>query len=79
MYKEELLDKPAMLVINKMDTEGAKEKYLEIKNQLENLDGRLLQGCIWVYIESTYNNINNKMCMKKILIFFRIRHNMILR
>lgn len=46
LYKEELLDKPAMLVINKMDTEGAKEKYLEIKNQLENLDGRLLQGCI---------------------------------
>lgn len=44
MYKEELLDKPAMLVINKMDTEGAKEKYLEIKNQLENLDGRLLVG-----------------------------------
>lgn len=33
-----------MLVINKMDTEGAKEKYLEIKNQLENLDGRLLAG-----------------------------------
>lgn len=25
-----------------MDTEGANEKYLEIKNQLENLDGRLL-------------------------------------
>lgn len=42
-----------MLVINKMDTEGAKEKYLEIKNQLENLDGRLLQGCIKVYIECT--------------------------
>lgn len=31
-----------MLIINKMDTEGANEKYLEIKNQLENLDGRLL-------------------------------------
>jgi len=25
-----------------MDTEGANEKYLEIKNQLEHLDGRLL-------------------------------------
>ncbi|KAF0764543.1 GTP-binding protein 10 [Aphis craccivora] len=42
LYKEELLDKPAMLVINKMDTEGAKEKYLEIKNQLENLDDAIL-------------------------------------
>lgn len=29
-----------MLVINKMDTEGAKEKYLGIKEQLENLDGK---------------------------------------
>ncbi|VVC30267.1 Hypothetical protein CINCED_3A020833 [Cinara cedri] len=38
LYKKELLDKPALLVINKMDTEGAKEKYLEIKDQLENLD-----------------------------------------
>lgn len=28
-----------MLLINKMDTEGAKEKYLEIKDQLKNLDG----------------------------------------
>uniref|UniRef100_A0A2S2R3Y2 GTP-binding protein 10 n=1 Tax=Sipha flava TaxID=143950 RepID=A0A2S2R3Y2_9HEMI len=42
LYKEELLDKPAMLLINKMDTEGAKEKYLEIKDQLENLDEALL-------------------------------------
>lgn len=31
-----------MLIINKMDTEGANEKYLEIKNQLEHLDGELL-------------------------------------
>lgn len=31
-----------MLIINKMDTEGANEKYLEVKNQLEHLDGRLL-------------------------------------
>jgi len=28
-----------MLVINKMDTEGAMEKYLGIKEQLEHLDG----------------------------------------
>lgn len=27
-----------MLLINKMDTEGADEKYLEIKDQIENLE-----------------------------------------
>lgn len=42
LYKEELLDKPAMLLINKMDTEGAEEKYLEIKNQLEHLDDAII-------------------------------------
>lgn len=28
-----------MLLINKMDTQGANEKYLKIKEKLENLDG----------------------------------------
>lgn len=28
-----------MLLINKMDTEGAEEKYSEIENQIKNLDG----------------------------------------
>ncbi|XP_050533736.1 GTP-binding protein 10 homolog [Daktulosphaira vitifoliae] len=38
LYKEDLLEKPAMLLINKMDTEGAKEKYLEIQEKIENLN-----------------------------------------
>ncbi|XP_050429870.1 GTP-binding protein 10 homolog [Adelges cooleyi] len=38
LYKEQLLDKPALLLVNKMDTEGAKDKYLEIKENLENLE-----------------------------------------
>jgi len=38
LYKDELLNKPAVLLINKMDTDGAKDKYLDIKRQLENLD-----------------------------------------
>lgn len=45
LYRKELLDKPAVLVINKMDTQGSNEKYLEIKDQLENLDGRYIVLC----------------------------------
>ncbi|XP_050514321.1 GTP-binding protein 10 [Diabrotica virgifera virgifera] len=39
MYNETLLSKPAMMVINKMDTEGAVEKFQEIKEQLKHLEG----------------------------------------
>jgi len=42
MYKEELLDKPAMLLINKMDLPGAEEKFEEIRPHLENLKGSFL-------------------------------------
>ncbi|KAI7815086.1 GTP-binding protein, partial [Rhyzopertha dominica] len=41
LYNEELLGKPAMLLINKIDTEGAVEKYKEIKDCLHNLSGVL--------------------------------------
>lgn len=40
MYKEELLDKPALLAINKMDVPGAEEKFQELMKQLENPQGR---------------------------------------
>ncbi|KAL1512507.1 hypothetical protein ABEB36_002089 [Hypothenemus hampei] len=36
LYNEELLKKPSVLVINKMDTEGSVEKYKEIKPHLLN-------------------------------------------
>ncbi|XP_037562086.1 GTP-binding protein 10 [Dermacentor silvarum] len=38
MYKEDLLTKPAILAVNKMDTEGAMEKYEELLEQLEKQD-----------------------------------------
>ena len=34
LYKPELLDKPAMLVVNKMDTPSAAEAWLELKRRL---------------------------------------------
>ncbi|TTB12804.1 GTP-binding protein 10 [Bagarius yarrelli] len=36
LYKEELLSKPAILVVNKMDLPEAKEKFRELETQLEN-------------------------------------------
>ncbi|CAI9539606.1 unnamed protein product [Staurois parvus] len=36
LYKEELLDKPVLLAVNKMDVPGAEEKFAELVKQLEN-------------------------------------------
>ncbi|XP_076387838.1 GTP-binding protein 10 homolog isoform X1 [Megachile rotundata] len=37
LYKPDLLDKPAMIIINKMDTERANEIYEDVKTKLQNL------------------------------------------
>ncbi|XP_045470593.1 GTP-binding protein 10 [Harmonia axyridis] len=37
LYKPELIDKPSLIIINKMDVEGAEEKYNQIKEDLKNL------------------------------------------
>ncbi|XP_068615987.1 GTP-binding protein 10 [Brachionichthys hirsutus] len=36
LYKEELVLKPALLVVNKMDLPGAEDKLMELKEQLQN-------------------------------------------
>ncbi|KAH6939422.1 hypothetical protein HPB50_017820 [Hyalomma asiaticum] len=38
LYKEDLLTKPAILAVNKMDTEGAMDKYEELLEQLQKQD-----------------------------------------
>lgn len=40
LYREELLSKPAVLVINKMDLPEAQNKLRELQEQLENQEGR---------------------------------------
>lgn len=40
MYKEELVLKPALLVVNKMDLPDAEGKLEELKEQLQNPDGK---------------------------------------
>nr|CAD7578803.1 unnamed protein product [Timema californicum] len=43
LYKEDLLEKPAVLVVNKMDSEGADEKLRAIQSHLKDLAGASLQ------------------------------------
>uniref|UniRef100_G3PF73 GTP-binding protein 10 n=1 Tax=Gasterosteus aculeatus TaxID=69293 RepID=G3PF73_GASAC len=38
LYKEELVSKPALLVVNKMDLPDAEDKLAELKQQLQNPD-----------------------------------------
>lgn len=40
LYKEELLGKPAILVINKMDLPEAQGRLRELEAHLENQEGR---------------------------------------
>lgn len=40
LYKEELLSKPALLVVNKMDLPDAEDKLAELKEQLEKPGGK---------------------------------------
>ena len=40
LYKEELVSKPALLVVNKMDLHNDEEKLEELKEQLQNPDGK---------------------------------------
>lgn len=41
LYNQNLINTPSIILINKMDTDGAKEKYEEVKHQLDNLKSEL--------------------------------------
>ncbi|KAG9476551.1 hypothetical protein GDO78_003214 [Eleutherodactylus coqui] len=41
LYKDELLDKPALLAVNKMDLPDAEDKFQELLKQLEDPEGSL--------------------------------------
>ncbi len=42
LYKEELLQKPAVLALNKIDIEGADRKVQEVLRLVENMEGAAL-------------------------------------
>lgn len=44
LYSPDLLDNPAILIINKMDTDNAMDKYKEVMNNLENYE-KYLEQC----------------------------------
>ena len=39
MYKPELLEKPAVLALNKIDIDGADEKVQAVLEQMKNIQG----------------------------------------
>lgn len=39
MYDESLLAKPSMILVNKMDSEGALEKFEEMRHHLKHMKG----------------------------------------
>lgn len=41
LYRESLLDKPAILVINKMDLPDAPKTFKEIEVRLNNMEGEI--------------------------------------
>lgn len=41
LYDEELLDKPAILAVNKLDLPGANDKFLELKDAYRNIDNTI--------------------------------------
>lgn len=47
LYKEELLSKPALLVVNKMDLPDAEDKLAELKEQLEKPHGKVASLCLF--------------------------------
>lgn len=43
LYGKDILSKPTLLVVNKMDTEGAQEKWKKLKDLLGNYKGKRYQ------------------------------------
>lgn len=57
LYKQELVSKPALLVVNKMDLPDAQDKLQQLKEQLQNPDGKFKEWCYTVDI-LTHNSAN---------------------
>lgn len=43
LYKDYLMYKPAILLVNKMDLEGAQKKFDEIQDTIRHLSGKLFR------------------------------------
>lgn len=56
MYDSNLVSKPSILVINKMDTENSQEKLTQFMEQFENYDSKLLFYLIKVILIKSITN-----------------------
>lgn len=59
LYREYLLNKPALLVVNKMDVEGAWDNFKEIEKSLRNMEGKISRIRL-----NRYNNSFSSICME---------------
>ena len=46
LYKDALMNKPAVLALNKMDIEGADEILEDIMEKVNNLEGKLISSSL---------------------------------
>lgn len=69
MYNEELLSKPAILVVNKMDLPDAQDKLTDLKDQLEKPHGKLAGFCFLFFF---FNYL--ELCIEKLWNSFSIQN-----
>jgi GTPase involved in cell partitioning and DNA repair len=46
MYRKDLVDKPAVLIVNKMDIKGAEQLYESLVDRVKNMAGMYLRNII---------------------------------
>lgn len=49
MYDSNLVQKPSILVLNKMDTENANSKYDQFMEQFDNYESKIKISSIFIY------------------------------
>lgn len=54
LYDKELMEKPCILLLNKIDVPGAEKKYHEIKEKISDLEG-LIFGNLEIFEKWTYD------------------------
>lgn len=57
LYREELVSKPALLVVNKMDLPEAEDKLAKLREQLQNPDGRF-DGFFYYFILLVHHTLS---------------------
>lgn len=79
LYKEELVSRPALLVVNKMDLPDAEDKLAELKEQLQNPDGKFdgfftILFISFIFFKFSWIYDSNKMMYSKVDFSCALQH-----